>query len=214
VSFFEQPPPPPDAAEREPPTPEWLDPPENVLGAAVPVRLLLARTSDVALAVQHFTAYPVGMEFEFVVARRHAPEDRFDHPIRAFPRYARRWPGSELPDDLLRFGVQLADGSKASNLPGKQAPGGPALIEQSGGGGRIWRLGYWLWPLPPPGLLAFVVEWPAEGISETRVETDAEPFRRAAAEAETLWLEEPGTGTRFVSHRGVLRATGSADEEE
>jgi hypothetical protein len=65
-----------------------------------------------------------------------------------------------------------------------------------GGGGARWDMSFWLWPLPPPGRLAFVVEWPSEGIGETRVETDASLLRDAAARSEELWEEQgtPGGG--------------------
>jgi hypothetical protein len=48
-------------------------------------------------------------------------------------------------------------------------------------------MGFWLWPLPPAGPVAFVVEWPSEGIAETRVEIDATLLREAAARSEVLW---------------------------
>jgi hypothetical protein len=45
-------------------------------------------------------------------------------------------------------------------------PEGP-VPSQGGGGGSddYWESSFWLWPLPPPGPLAFVVEWPAKGSS-------------------------------------------------
>ncbi len=77
-------------------------------------------------------------------------------------------------------------------------------MQRGGGGGeRAWDMRFWLWPLPPPGLLAFVAEWPLGGIALTRVEVDADPIVQAAAEAETLWPDgEPTSGggwaTQFV----------------
>ena len=55
---------------------------------------------------------------------------------------------------------------------------------------RSWELSYWLWPLPPPGPLALVVEWPAAGIPLSRTEIDASQVIEAAAEAEELWPAE------------------------
>jgi len=46
---------------------------------------------------------------------------------------------------------------------------------------------FWLWPLPPPGPLAFVCEWPKKGIGERRVDIDASVVLDAAARAEPLW---------------------------
>jgi hypothetical protein len=54
-----------------------------------------------------------------------------------------------------------------------------------------WHWEFWAWPLPPPGPLAFVCEWPAHGISLTRHEIDAGVLLHAAETVETLW-DEPG----------------------
>jgi hypothetical protein len=45
----------------------------------------------------------------------------------------------------------------------------------------------WVWPLPPAGPLAFVCEWPARQVGESRVELDARSVRQAAERAVTLW---------------------------
>jgi len=115
------------------------------------------------------------------------------------PRHRR---GGTLPPDLFRFGVQVSDGAKATNLGGPAvfdgAPAGPVLMQGGGGGGgHSWHSDFWLWPLPPPGPLAFVCEWPSEGIELTRTEIDAALLPEAAAQAETLWEppeDDPGGG--------------------
>ena len=85
-----------------------------------------------------------------------------------------------LPDEFLRFGVQFADGRKATSLdrppydPQSQEPGPPVLNQHGGGGGgSAWDIEYWVWPLPPAGPFAFVCAWPARGIAESRAEIDA-----------------------------------------
>jgi hypothetical protein len=45
----------------------------------------------------------------------------------------------------------------------------------------------WVYGLPPPGPLAFVVEWPARGIAETRAEIDAGLVLEAASRAVPAW---------------------------
>lgn len=103
----------------------------------------------------------------------------------------------ELADDMLRFGVQFSDGSKATVFGGHprfdvgDPPTGPVLMQRGGGGGgRSWDFGFWVWPLPPPGPLAFVVEWPSERIELSRAEIDASVVRMAAQHAEMLWPED------------------------
>jgi hypothetical protein len=119
-----------------------------------------------------------------------------------------------MADEILRFGVQLADGSKATTVGGGRWPGpdqeasGRMLTPHGGsGGGARWDMSFWLWPLPPPGALVFAVEWPSEGIPETRVEIDASPVRDAAARSEELWAEQgpPGGGAiqTWVAESGV-----------
>jgi hypothetical protein len=49
---------------------------------------------------------------------------------------------------------------------------------------------YWVWPLPPPGPLTFVVEWPAHGIAESRAELDTQPILDAAARAIQVFPED------------------------
>jgi len=51
VTFFEPPPPlEPDERDERPPSPPWYGPPENVIGRAVPLDFVLARTEMVAVA--------------------------------------------------------------------------------------------------------------------------------------------------------------------
>jgi hypothetical protein len=178
MSFFDEEPPavPQEQSTRQP---EWSGPPENAVGATVPFDLVLANTGDVAVAVGGMTAYPTGVSFEIRVLHREPPPDdmffRLHHP----------GPGG------LRFGVELADGTRVVADRGAAEPGrGPTLTARGGGGGGLsYELGFWLWPLPPAGPLRFACTWPDEGIEETTAEVDA-PLREAATRAVELWPDE------------------------
>jgi hypothetical protein len=189
VSFFEPPPPPPEPPDA--PQPPWVGPPENELGEAVPLRVVLVRRDDLALAVTDVVAYRTGCALR-VVLRRRAPADGPD-PFYAVHHAPRR---GGLPDEQLRFGVELADGRRATNVGGpgfgrEPGPRDAVLVPRGGGGGgRSWDQSFWLWPLPPPGPLALVVEWPSEGVELTRVEVDAAPILEAAARSERLWDDD------------------------
>jgi hypothetical protein len=75
--------------------------------------------------------------------------------------------------------------------PEGQAPDRPVLREHGGGGGgTAWDREYWLWPLPPAGPFAFVCEWPARGIAESRAEIDAAAILEAAGRALILWSDK------------------------
>ena len=192
MSDFFTPPPPrdPEPVYQEP---AWLGPPANELGVPVALRAVLARTDDVALALLDVVAFSNGLQFSMDVRLR--AHDELIDPFGMHVRHRQR-DSTEIPADVLRFGFELADGRKVTNLasfPGfDEAPDGPVLIQRGGGGGgRSWSFGYWLWPLPPAGPLTVVVEWPGQGIALTRVELDAGPLRDAAASSEQLW---PGSG--------------------
>jgi hypothetical protein len=194
--FFKPPPPPPREPEQRPPP--WMGPPENVWGATVAWEAVLANTGEAAVCVGNMRAYPTGFELTVVSALRRPNEfaESFDPGWRF---RARR--GPELPDELLRFGVEFADGSRATNLgswPSHDAPSepsGPVLIER-GGGGRpgYWHQDYWIWPLPPDGPLQMVCEWPRHGIPVTMQQLDAAVIRTAAQRAHMLWPDERPEG--------------------
>lgn len=207
MSDFFRPPEPPPEPEPAPLQPAWLGPPENEIGVAVALRLLLARTEKVAVALTNAAAFSTGIEFSLETRLRE--RDELSDPFGMRGRQHVRG-GGDLPDEVLRFGFELADGRRVTNVarfPGFDEPQeGPVLIQRGGGGGeRFWSFGYWLWPLPPPGSLTAVVEWPSEGIPLTRVELDAAALLEAAAESEQLWPgggPSPGGGTVGIPQTG------------
>ncbi|MCO8277284.1 hypothetical protein M1L60_42580 [Actinoplanes sp. TRM 88003] len=190
MKFFEQFPP-PERDEPEPeeqPPPSWAKP-ETVLGAAVPVEVVLARGGEAAVGLSRVTAYPNGFTFSITAVLRQ--EDRRGRVFRlGFHRELFEEPVS---DEFFRVGVQFADGGVATNLgfpalPPDAEPAAPLLLQNGGGGGgRRYDMGFWVWPLPPPGPVTFVCEWPAYGIAETRIDMDAGPILDAAERAVPLW---------------------------
>lgn len=113
-------------------------------------------------------------------------------------RRPRERPTSGLPPELLRFGIEFPDGSRATSthvrFPNRadEPPSQPLLIGGGGGGGgNRWRYDWHVWPLPTEGTMAFVCEWPALGIPVTRAEVATAPIIQAAAEALTLWELPP-----------------------
>jgi hypothetical protein len=189
--FFEPPPPPPEPQQVYRPPP-WIAPPAAYLGAPLPLRFILARTEAVVVAVQRATAYPTGVDLSLAVRRRNARRSGPDEPPFGYHHEL----GGKLKDEILRFGVQFADGRKATSLGGfprlhDKEPSGAVLSPHGGGGGGSrWDFAFWLYPLPPAGPLAFVCEWPSEGIALTRHEIDAEVILEGAGRAELLWEEE------------------------
>jgi hypothetical protein len=194
MSFFDRLPPAPPP-EPEPPRPVWTKP-EAALAGVVAEELLLARTDDAAIAITGLLAYHTG--FEFILGAVLRREDRrglmFDPGLH---HWSGRHDDEPLPAEFLRMGVQFADAGVATNLgrppfpPPDAEPAGPLLLpEGGGGGGRRYDIRYWVWPLPPPGSVAFVCQWPAHGIPESRVEIDAQLILDAATRAIDLWPED------------------------
>ena len=218
VSFFEPPPSAPRGPDVPTPAP-WWQAPRNELGAPVPLRLVLARSERVAIALVGATAYRTGVGLTIAVRwRRHDSEglynDPFEDPLGLAMMHRR--PTGELSPEILRFGVQFSDGRKATTVGGfpwadgddaAEEPTGPVLMQGSAGGGDgEWDGDYWLWPLPPPGPVTFVVEWPSAQIELTKHEVDAALILDASALSEKLWPEEAPTesGSSWSSDSFVL----------
>jgi len=82
------------------------------------------------------------------------------------------------------------------------------LAQRGGRGGELeWEFDFWLWPLPPPGSFAFVVEWPSEQIELSRHEVDASLFIEASGRSELLWPEERGAGGSAWTSYGLVANT-------
>jgi hypothetical protein len=208
IGFFE----PPDIPA-EPPsapryrTPEWMGPAEHVVPGIVPLELLLVNIGRHAVWIGQAEVYPTGVLLNVDLhGREPAPT------------------GIESGVGTWRFGVQFSDGRKATAFglglvrPGRGAnsstttsvggraghspPGGPLLRPAGGGGSRtVYRQGYWLWPLAPPGELLVACEWPNAGIELTTATVSADLLRDAANRAKELWPppdlpDWPGTGDR------------------
>jgi hypothetical protein len=180
----------------------------DVLPGVAPVSLVLARTDNTVVGLTDVRGYPTGFAFVLRV-RWDLVADPYEQPLWPFPDWGHPDPleAEPLPDELLRFGVQFADGRRVTNLdmypfvPENLPPDQPVLVEGSEGseGGRLGRGALWdlrlaLQPLPPPGPLAFVCAWPGRGIPTSRMEVDGGAIRAAADAAVTLWPDDPYCG--------------------
>jgi len=195
MSFFDsipQPPPRPEPVWR--PRPVWMQP-DEVIPGSVPGELMLIRTEQVAVVVSGIRAYPNGFEFTAHVRRRgnDVDEPGWHDPFDRHGRGRRQSSG-----EVLRLGLLYADGRRGATTGGHWRPDEAAdpgrLVVQhgsSGGNGRRWDGNFWVHPLPPEGPVTFVASWPDYGVGETRAEVDGSAIRAAAAQAVSLWPEEP-----------------------
>jgi hypothetical protein len=185
----------PEPEEPEPQRTPWRGTSDDTTGVVVPLVRVLARTDDVVVIVSAFVAYPAGFDFTLITISRLAWTRRGmqPHPM-GFGVSDRMFASPEF----LRFGLRFADGSKATNVgfgQGGYAPGSGVrdlLPRGSGGGGRKYSSRYWCEPLPPPGPLGLVCEWPKYGIAETEDVVSADLILAAAEQAKPIWPDDVG----------------------
>ena len=199
--FFEPPPDPwPEQGARVN-APPWTGRPQGPPLGAVLSDLLLARSEQAAVYIDYLDAYPEGFELEIrtstSVAYHELDREGDAHGPDPFGRHwsivgERR---DVLPPQLLRVGVQFADGRSATSIGGHDRPvGGPIMDPLRGGGWgggdeSRFHQGYWISPLPPPGPVAVVCEWPALEIPVARHEIDAYLILDAAEKARAMFAD-------------------------
>lgn len=156
-SFFEPPPPPLEPSERpvRPPHRPWHGVPDGVVGRTVALNLVLGRSDNAVLWIPALTVYAEVFEFDLEIRHRldeQASPDPFMLP------HSHRRSGSvrgELDPGVLRLGIQLSDGRKATNVYERfpfpvshdpdTPPARPILSgRDGGGGGGRWTQGYWV----------------------------------------------------------------------
>jgi hypothetical protein len=190
----------------------------------IPLELVIARNERAAVCVTRLGAYPTGFEFELCVLLAPGEHDDDLDPMLFGPmRHERRRRGMKagLPDEMLRFGVQFADGTKATNTAGPVFPHSdgppPAPVMNGGGGGGgggAWNQTEWVWPLPPAGPLAFVCEWPEAAIPLSRAEIDAQPVLDAAGRAQRIFPDGGDRGdVGYTSSTTIGFPTASTRED-
>jgi hypothetical protein len=182
----------------EPVRPPWLGPPDDELGVAIPQGIVLARSERGAIGLSHAIAHRSGVLFEFLAHVRDLTQTQANMLFHEQHMLDEQ----ELPDGLLRLGMELPGGARISNLGGWRAQGkamstdeepeGPLLFPASGGGGMsgsdhvVMHPAYWLWPLPEPGPLLISCEWPVAEIPLATIEIDAGALVAAAANSRSL----------------------------
>ena len=159
----------------------------------------MARTPQRAIGLTGIRAYPTGFGCTLHLRLREViPGEQSN--VGAFNMFGDGVdPAGEFADYYLRFGVGFADGRKATNLHQRwnfdegPAPDPPTLrlVRWEGYDRLAWEVDVWVWGLPPAGPLAFVCEWPARGIPESRVEIDAGLVLEAAGRAVPIWPDQP-----------------------
>jgi hypothetical protein len=187
--------------EREPPQmPPWFGPPDDELGAVVPLGLVIARSENGVVALSHATVYSTGLVLDVIAEARglsNSQSHRLFHEQHLFEE------DEEPASGFLRLGLELPGGERVSNLGGRMArrrfmkpddePDAPVFMEHGGGGGSggqggvRMNPGFWLWPHPEAGAMRVFCEWPVVGISLSTVDIDVAELVGAAERVVPLW---------------------------
>lgn len=190
MSFFDEAAREPEPKRERPKPPIWLGPPPGVLPATSVQRAVLARSDSAIVVADHFRVYPSGVTFALDIMVKNEV-DGPDHGPPFDQRLGRNGPSGAAG----RFGILFGDGTTWTNLDrwpdrNNDDVSGPVVVSQGGGGGGgRWNMRYWMWPLPPPGELTFVLAWPAQGIEERRIAVDGDELRAQAELAEIVWTD-------------------------
>ena len=165
--------------------------PENEIPVAVALNTVLARTDDVAVALQRLSVYTTGVSFDLVVRLRPDAPQAAGRDLNELI-----WGHGPAPvQGGFLLGVEFADGRRASNLAGRHGPplGEGIVFAQGGGSGAMSSVeqSWWLHPLPPEGPLRFVVRCPALGLDESSIVLDGAAIQAAARDVVVLWPWTP-----------------------
>ena len=155
-----------------PRVPNWVGPPAGVLGSPALSRIILYQSAETSIAAERVTTFPMGVAFHVVIADRRNLDALPFLPFKpTAPENERFRIGLELSDHVVVWGHGPAEAHPSAQ------PSGPSLLYSGGHGqpGR-WDLRYWLYPLPPPGPLTFLVSCVGLTIPETRTTVDAGPI--------------------------------------
>jgi hypothetical protein len=237
MGFFDIPPPEQDEDDfsdlEEYPEGRWMP-------GILPLARFIGRSEQAAVGVGQLLVLPDGFEINVVAWLRRPPQRRrhrhepFDREIMLATHgpYGPWDEAGQLPDEFVRFGVQFADGGRATNLdlqvrwPDASDPiHGMSTHSGSSSSGESEQT-FWIWPVPDEGDIALVCEWPAYGIGESWLTIDGDELRAAAARAQPVWPGEPPPDgprggnrvssvrrTRLASH-ALTDASEAGDEAE
>lgn len=175
-------PPPPPRFQRD-----WNGPPTTELGAYVPFEPVVIEGEHAAVAVTGMRVYRHGAQVDLAV--------------HSHPNAINQKEGARQLDDVATLALVYPDGRTAGRVDPTEphtephpepSPDDPVLRSSSGSQrGLAWRAEAWLWPLPDAGdePLQLVVEWPEQGIDETRVldGLNGDAITAAAERAVPLW---------------------------
>jgi hypothetical protein len=188
---------PPPVREGRPPRPKWSGPPDDEVGVAVAVRMVVASQPRLFIAVTDCVAYSNGFTLGLAVRSK----DEIPPDMMGFGLH--REPGD---DPGIQIGIRFSDGRDSRGggrgpnravmdyyrewSEGKDPlePAGPVIGQQGGGGGgQRYDFHYFVWPLPPDGPVTITCKWPARGLLTAGKELNGTAIRAAGLKSRGVW---------------------------
>ena len=157
--------------------------PDNEVPVSVPVHGVLNRTPEIAIALVSTLVFSTGLEWTIEAFKR-SPDGV---PMGGYG-FGRPEPGSS---PAMLFGVQFADGSFASNMPGSSRTRGGLSNGGSRGGRQRNQTTLRLDRHPPPGPFTVVTAWPFYDVPEAHVTFNADVILAAVSDVQRLWDPVP-----------------------
>lgn len=95
------------------------------------------------------------------------------------------------PSEQILWNLKFSDGRRGQTGVVEPEEAGSFLIIPKGGGGtrNAQRSQSWVYAIPSPGPMTFIVSWEAGGLAETSVQIDASAIVAAAQQVEPSWLD-------------------------
>lgn len=184
-----------------PARPRFRGIPTNEIPQQVPLHLVLAHNDHIAVWLTGAHVYSTCMTF---TAEASVPSTALFLGMYGFGKPS----ATHTPPMLLGF--QDAEGTRATNLPGR-ATGLSA--NGSSGSGLTGRVGLVLCPVPSSGPLAVHFAWPHFGIGETTYTLDGDLFSSAATRVVTLWdVPDPAAAAQVDMDNRTIPETEIPDD--
>ena len=160
-------------------------PAQDEVGIMAMSGFVIARSSDVAIALSGITAFSDGLVLHLVVLfADEQGRERLDWSLQEYSRSPGRF----------RLGVELPDGRRATtgttdSPPVIRTEADAVLTMLSTSNGPLrWQGDYWLWPLPDDGVMLLGCRWPDRAIDETLVSVETSALRASALSSGPIWV--------------------------
>lgn len=176
----------------------WWGPPNDELPTITGTPEVLASTDYVAVGLAGIRVYRDGIEIllERRLRRGGADYVKWQELVATFLEHG--FPGGRMGEGRLRYGVQLEDGTRATDslfhsMTDPNSPPADPVLVRSGGGGGGDNVFYsssdslWLYPRPRGEALDLIMQWPALDIPEVGRTLNIDGIDELSERSQPFW---------------------------